>query len=104
MIIKYQSLVDEWGYNQRLETHGGLTDQNRAQNTFNQSQPCALVDIHENIITTYPSYAAAARAHNLSSQVGKVCKGLYSSANGLLFRDLDNNGQVISMPLKPFQN
>lgn len=104
MIIKYKSLVDEWGYNQRLETHGGLTDQNRAENTVNQSQPCALVDIHENIITTYPSYAAAARAHNLSSQVGKVCKGLYSSANGLLFRDLDNNGQVVSIPLKSFQN
>lgn len=104
MIIKYKSLVDEWGYNQRLETHGGLTDQNRAKNTSDQSQPCALVDIHENIIATYPSYAAAARAHNLSSQVGKVCKGLYSSANGLLFRDLDSNGRVISVPLKSFQN
>lgn len=104
MIIKYQTLFSDNGYNQRLETHGGLTDENRLKNTVEQSQPCALVDFNENIITKYPSYAAAARAHGLNSQVGKVCKGIYSSARGLLFRDLDERGNVVHVPLKPYQN
>ena len=104
MIIHYHSMFYQEGYNQRLDTHGGLTDENRHNNTLEQSQPCALVDIEENILQTYPSYAAAAREHNLSSQVGKVCKGIYSSANGLLFRDLDPNGNIVHIPLKSFQN
>ena len=104
MIIHYKSLVSENGYNQRIDTHGGLTDENRAKNVEELSQPCALVDFNENIIKKYPSYSAAAKEYNLSSQVGKVCKGLYSSANGLLFRDLDENGNVIHIPQKPFQN
>lgn len=102
MILKYNSLISGYGYNQRQETHGGLTDDNRLKNQIEQSCPCALVDKNENIIATYSSYAAAARAHNLSSQVGKICKGLYSSANGLLFRDLDEQGNVIHIPYKSF--
>lgn len=104
MIINYNSLISKHGYNQRLDTHGGLTDKNRESNILQQSQPCALVDFDENIIIKYPSYAAAARAHNLSSQVGKVCKGIYSSANGLLFRDLDEFGNVIHVSQKSFHN
>lgn len=104
MIIQYNSLISDNGYNQRLDTHGGLTNENRLKNIENLSQPCALVDIDENIIAIYPSYSAAAKAHNLSSQVGKVCKGIYSSANGLLFRDLDENKNVIHIPQKSFQN
>lgn len=104
MIIQNKSLIIENGYNQRLETHGGLTDENRAKNTKEQSQPCALVDFYENIITTFPSYAEAARTYNLTSQVGKVCKGIYSSANGLIFRDLDEQGKVIHVEQKSFQN
>lgn len=104
MIIQYKSLVSENGYNQRIDTHGGLTDKNRAKNVAELSQPCALVDFYEDIIEKYSSYSAAARAHNLSSQVGKVCKGLYSSANGLLFRDLDEFGNVVHIPQKSFQN
>ena len=104
MILHYKSLVSEQGYNQRIDTHGGLTDENRAENIIELSQPCALVDFYENIIEKYPSYSAAAKAHNLSSQVGKVCKGLYSSANGLLFRDLDEFGEVVHVPQKSFQN
>lgn len=104
MIDYYHSMFADNGYNQRYDTHGGLTDENRLQNIVNQSHPCALVDINENIVTKYPSYAAAARAYNLTSQVGKVCKGIYSSANGLLFRDLDEFGNVIHIPKKSFQN
>ena len=104
MINKYQTLIKDNGYNQRYETHGGLTDENRLKNQEELSQPCALVDINENIIETYPSYAAAARSHDLSSQVGKVCKGIYSSARGLIFRDIDKQGNVVHVDQKTFQN
>lgn len=104
MIVYYNALVSENGYNQKLETHGGLTEEVRQKQILKTSQPCALVDLNENILAIYPSYAAAGRAHNLSSQVGKVCKGEYSSANGLIFRDLDENGRVVHIEQKSYQN
>jgi uncharacterized protein YuzE len=33
-----------------------------------------------------------------------VCKGEYSSANGLIFRDLDENGKVVHIEQKSYQN
>lgn len=106
MIIYYNSYKN--GYNQTLETHSALFDEQiRQKNLDNMSQPCALVDINQNIIEIYPSYQEASRQQgyeNNASAIRQNCKGITSSVNGKIFRDLDKNNQVIKKSITPFHN
>ena len=101
MIIFYNSL--NYGYNQTLNTQCALSDpQYHKKGSF-----CAKVDQQNNILETYISYHEAARKNNCigsESNIRKVCKGELSSYKGIIFRDLDEYGLVISKKFKPYKN
>lgn len=106
MIVFYNSLKPN-GYNQTLATHSNnILSENCKKHIEKISCQCAKVDFNENIIEIYSSYHEAARKNgkdgdNEATQVRSVCKGIISSCfNGLYFRDLDKNKQVISKPIK----
>lgn len=105
MINEYNSLTPN-GYNQTKLTHSNnIATENCQKHIQKISQKCAKVDIYENIITTYKSYHDAARQNGYdgdycATRIRKVCKGITSSCNGEIFRDLDENNQVISKPIK----
>ena len=101
-IIKYLTLNKNFGYNQTIQTECALRDPIiRKQLMEKISQKCAKVDENENIIETYSSYQEAARLNNMinsANHIRLVCKGEQHSINGnLFFRDLDKNGNVISI-------
>lgn len=104
MIIFYNTLIPN-GYNQTLYTENALQDPTIKQQIIEQkSQKCAKVDLYENIIEKYSSYQEAGRKNNLinsASNIRLVCKGFISSCNGNIYRDLDENDQVISKPILP---
>lgn len=87
------------GYNQTLETQCALRDKELQEKFTEQySQKCALVDDYNNIKIIYKSYHEAARENfnkDYSSNIRKVCKGEAFSINGKIFRDLDQNNEVI---------
>jgi len=66
------------------------------------------VDIDETILEIFPSYNEASRkcfnTNNSASKIRKVCLGENSSINGLIFRLIDNNNQIISKPILPYKN
>lgn len=67
------------------------------------------MDAQENIIEVYESYHDAARKNGFdgdarATAIRDVCKGKESSVSGCIYRDLDENGQVISKPVKPYKN
>lgn len=106
MIDYYDSYNN--GYNQTRETHSALTDEKiRQESILKRSQPCALVDIKQNIIKTYNSYNEAARMNgfeNGASKIRDVCKGFESSVNRKIFRDLDKiTKQVIKIKISPYK-
>lgn len=107
MIIKFNSLVPN-GYNQTLFTKCALQDPNVIQKlNETRAQKCALVDIDENILEVYPSYQEASRLNgyeNSASKIREVCLGKQSSINGKIFRQLNNNNQVIHQPILPYKN
>lgn len=98
------------GYNQTLNTFGYTPDKcNPSEYIKNKSQKCAKVDKNNNILEIYSSYHDAARKNNLdadtyASKIRKICKGQYSALFGeLIFRDLDNNNQIIKQNLKQYR-
>ena len=106
MIDKYDCL-DPNGYNQTRATHSNnIMAENCQKHIQKISCKCAKVDINENIIEIYNSYHDAARKNgrdgdNEATKVRLVCKGDRASCfNGLYFRDLDENGKIISKPMK----
>lgn len=106
MINEYNSLKPN-GYNQTKWTHSNnILSENCIKHIKKISKKCAKVDINENIIEIYSSYHDAARKNNRdgdleATHVRAVCKGDISSCfDGLYFRDLDENGSIISKPIK----
>ena len=100
MIIAHNTLSPN-GYNQTLETASYTIAHENTQKYIKRiSKKCALVDKNNNIIETYLSYHAAARAQgwdgdNRATTVQRICEGKAHDCNGLIFRLLDNNGNVI---------
>ena len=98
MIYKYNSLAPN-GYNQTDNTQTTL--RNKVSDYLYQiSKKCALVDEKNNIIETYPSYHAAARAQGWDGDdkartIQLICNGDIHSCNNLIFRLLDENDNVI---------
>lgn len=109
MIILFDSCGDN-GYNQTCETTNvGICSDNMKKYLNKIKQKCAKVDNDENIIEIYESYHEAARKNGLdgderASAIRDVCKGKESSCLGNIFRDLDENNQVISKPIKNYKN
>lgn len=106
MIIYYNSLCN--GYNQTLNTHSNIDSKNSQEHIKKSSKKCAKVDEKEKIIATYKSYHDAARQNgydgdNYASNIRKVCKGKISSLNGMFFRDLDENDNIIHIDFKKYK-
>lgn len=100
MIIKYNSLLPN-GYNQTLNTNSySIAKENLDKYMIKISQKCALVDNNNEIIKIYDSYHAAARdqgwdGDKRASSVKKICDGLAHDINGLIFRKIDENNEII---------
>lgn len=97
MILFYDSYKN--GYNQTLNTTGPNLE-NLRKSIITISQKCAAVDKNNNIIEIFPSYHAAARKYygnktDMASRVRKICKGDIRSDNNYIFRDIDDNNQII---------
>ena len=105
MIEQLDATNPEVGYNQTKFTHSHLIGEENIQKYLEKiSQPCALVDKHNNIIEKYISYAEAARIHtgkeNQTSIIREVCQGRVSSYKGKYFRNLDAEGNVEDIVFK----
>lgn len=104
MIQYYDSYNN--GYNQTIFTdRTDIANENIKQHIKSISQKCAKVDIYENIIEIYPSYHEAARQNGMdgddrATSIMQICKGKIGSIHNLYFRDLDENGKIISRPIK----
>lgn len=104
MIIFYNS--HKIGYNQTdLTDRADIANENIQKYIKSISQRCAKIDINNNILEIYNLYHDAARKNNMdgdyrATSVRQVCKGEMSSVNGLIFRDLDENNNIIYQPFK----
>lgn len=100
MIKQYHSLSPN-GYNQTEETHSNNIASENTKKYLNRVQKkCALVDKNNNILATYESYHAAARAQgwdgdNRATTIQRICEGKNYDCNGLIFRLLDDNNNII---------
>ena len=110
MIIHFNTFGQK-GYNQTLETNQSKNAKENLQKYIKKiSKSCAKIDKNNKIIEAYSSYHEAARKNNLdgddyATQIRNVCKGKTSSIYGdLIFRDLDENGNVITIPFKNYKN
>lgn len=106
MIIYYNSLNN--GYNQTLFTK---QSENAKENLKKYLElikcKCAKINMDGKILEYYDSYHDAARKNGFNSEqnatkIRQVCKGITSSYNSLIFRDLDKNGNIINVPLKNY--
>ncbi len=99
-ILHYNSLVPN-GYNQTDKTSSNsISFENTQKYIQRVSKKCALVDEANNILATYSSLHDAAEAQGWdrdkrATSVKKICDGDAHACNGLIFRYLDANGQVI---------
>ena len=95
MIIFYDSYNN--GYNQTYNTLNGNIE-NLQKYIDKISQKCALIE-NNKIKETYKSYHDAAKQNNYltdcASNIRNVCKGKVNSFNGKIFRDLDENNNII---------
>lgn len=100
MILQYNSLIPN-GYNQTIHTNSNtIASENSQKHIQEISKKCALVNEKEEIIAIYPSYHAAARAQgwdgdNRATTIQRICQGKARDCNGLIFRLLDDNNNVI---------
>ena len=107
MIIFFNSYKN--GYNQTLQTDRiNNATENLKKYIQKTCQKCAKVDKFENILEIYDSYHDAARKNQMdadykASAIRRVCKGDESSVNGLYFRDLDKNNNIIHKPIKRYK-
>lgn len=96
-ILNRNSLANHgWGYNQTIETNCALRDcvvKNLKRNK------CALINQSNEIVSIFPSYHDASRSlfghNNNASHVRQVCKGERRAVRGHIFRDLDDNDNII---------
>ena len=107
-IVKYQGYGE--GYNQTLHTHSNnICHENCQKHLEKISCKCAKVDKTNTILEIYSSYHDAARKNGLdgdiyASKVRAVCKGQNSSINDeLYFRDLDESGNIVEQPFRPYK-
>lgn len=103
-IIEFDTTNPDKGYNNTDKTGPDLARENCQEYCNKNKQPCAKVDIDENVLEIYESYHDAAERNGYdrnvhASQIRKVCKGIRTSCfDGLYFRDLDDNGNIVSIP------
>lgn len=103
-MISYYNTCGEKGYNQlKYTSYNNVIKENLFKNI--KKQKCAKVDVYNNIIEIYTSYHEAAAknfndADNNASKVRAVCKGKSFSINNLIFRDLDENNNIINYELQ----
>ena len=109
-MIVYYNTYNNNGYNQTLNTDSNnIANENLQKHLENISCKCAKIDKEGNILETYKSYHDAARKNGMdgdqaATKIRNVCKGISSSIKDeLIFRDLDNNGNIISQPLKSYK-
>lgn len=113
--FEYQAIIEHQGYdngyNQTLHTHSNnICHENYQKYIAKISCKCAKVDKNNTILEIYSSYHDAARKNGFdgdiyASKVRAVCKGQNSSINNeLYFRDLDENGNIIEQPFRPYKN
>lgn len=93
-ILFYDSMANTgWGYNQTLDTECAI----RFMHT--KGARCALVDKNNEILEVFSSYHEASLkvfgVNNKFSSIRRVCKGSRNAVLGNVFRDLDENGNVI---------
>lgn len=94
------------GYNQTDKTSSNSISSENSQKYIRRiSKKCALVDEDNNILATYLSLHEAAEAQGWdrdkrATTVKKICDGDVQACNGLIFRYLDADGQVIVPILK----
>lgn len=99
-IINLNALAnDGWGYNQTLFTECAIRDPNIIQQHREKlGTKCALVDENNKILEYYLSYGEASKKlykENCSSVIKKICEGELHSQNGMIFRHLNDDGEVI---------
>lgn len=99
-IEKFNSLTNTgYGYNQTLETQCALCDKEIKANLIKKvSKPCCLVDKNNNIVQIFSSVHEAAKfakCENGPSNITRICNGESHSINGLIFRWLDNENNII---------
>ena len=100
MILKYNALSPN-GYNQTIQTSSNnIANENLQKYLTEVSKQCALVNSKNEILEIYPSYHAAARAQgwdgdDRASTIKRICEGKARECNGLIFRLLDSEGNII---------
>ena len=100
MIVSFHTLSPN-GYNQTLNTNSNnIANENLQKHLVKVKKKCALVDKNENILEIYESYHAAARAQGWdgdarATTIQRICDGKARECDGLIFRKLDENGNVI---------
>ena len=100
MILANHTLAPN-GYNQTTQTTSNtIAYENTQKYIQNISKKCALVDNKNNILAIYPSYHAAARAQGWdgdkrANTIRNICLGKIRDCNGLIFRLLDDNDNII---------
>ena len=109
MIIYYNSYTN--GYNQTLNTNSNhIANENLQKHLEKVSCKCAKINKENQILEIYSSYHDAARKNgmdgdNCATKIRSVCKGKISCINNeLMFRDLDENNNIIFQPFKSYKN
>lgn len=108
MIIAYDSVNN--GYNQTYQTsRANIQNENFQKNIQKRSQKCAKIDHQGNIIEIYSSYHDAARKNapnedgdNYATLIRKACKGLSNGFQEEIYRDLDENNNIVFQPIKNY--
>ena len=108
MIILFDSVVN--GYNQTYQTSQiKIQSENFQKNLQKRSQKCAKINIKGHIIETYSSYHEAARKNapnadgdNYATLIRNVCKGINNGFQEEIYRDLDENNNIIFYPIKNY--
>lgn len=104
-IIHYNSLVPN-GYNQTTcTTSNSLAHENTQKHIKEISKKCALVNENNEILEIYDSFHDAAEKQGWdrdarASSVKRICDGNAHSCNGLIFRYLDENNEVVIPKMK----
>ena len=105
MIFQYKTLAPN-GYNQTINTNNSNICKENLNNYLQRiSKKCALVNKNNEIIEIYNSYHAAARAQGWdgdakASLIKNICDGKINDNYGLIFRNLNENNEVIIPEIK----
>lgn len=108
MIILFNSVIN--GYNQTYQTSQiKIQNENFQKSLQKRSQKCAKINIEGHIIETYSSYHEAARKNapntdgdNYATLIRNVCKGINNGFQEEIYRDLDENNNIIFYPIKNY--